>query len=149
MKIKKDQGSISVEFDVAEWDGIVKKDPKLFTDVVNAIADGGDYITFPSEDCFGDVKGGFNTPVESAKEIVENNRDSLLKEIETIIGSSSNISEKEKELAMKKGEKIVDNLANLYSYAKERNLNISNKEDIDKLRKKIAEVMEEDEEEEW
>lgn len=148
MKIEKTQTGIAVEFDVAEWDVIVKKDPKLFTDVVNAIADGGDYITFPSEDCFGDVKGGISTPIDPAK-VVEDNRENLLKEIETIIGSSSNISEKEKELAMKKGEKIVDNLANLYSYAKEKNLNISNKEDIDKLRKKIAEVMEEDEEEEW
>ncbi len=148
MKIKKDQGSISVEFDVAEWDGIIKKDPKMFTDVVNAIADGGDYITFPSEDCFGDVKGGFNTPVDPAK-VVEENREGLLKEIETIIGP--NHSEKEKAAVMKKGETLVDNLVNIYVYAKENGLlNISDKENSDKLRKKISEIMEEDdEEEEW
>lgn len=174
MKIKKDQNSITVEFSVGEWHGIVKDNPKTFTDVVNAIA-GSDYITFPSEDCFGDVKGGITNdgnddlehrslrnlirkcedaanrnpkpPVNpDPAKAVEENRETLLEEIKTVIGP--NLSEKEKVVAMKKGVKIIDNLATLGIYAKENALNLSNKEDIDKLRKKIAEVMEEDDEEE-
>lgn len=141
MRIQKEQDSITVDFSVGEWHGVIKDDPKKFVDVVNAIADGGDYITFPPEDCFGDVKGGFNTPVDPTK-VVEENREGLLKEIETLIGP--NITGKEKEEAMKRGEKIIDNLANLELYRRRNNLNISNEDDLNKLRKKIAEIMEEE-----
>ena len=177
MRIQKDQnGRVSVDLSVGEWYGVVKKDPRLFVDVVNAIDYGADRITFPSEDCFGDVKGGITNdgnddlehrslrnlirkcedaanrnpkpPVNpDPAKAVEENRETLLEEIKTVIGP--NLSEKEKVAAMKKGVKIIDNLATLGIYAKENALNLSNKEDIDKLRKKIAEVMEEDEEEDW
>ena len=145
MRIQKDQnGRVSVDFSVGECYGVVKKDPRLFVDVVNAIADGADRITFPSEECFGDVKGGINNskpPVDPVKK-VEENRDDLLKEIESIISPITDKEEKKK--AMMKGEKILDNLATLGLYAIENNLNISNEDDLNTLRKKIAEIMEEE-----
>ena len=145
MRIQKDQnGRVSVDFSVGEWYGVVKKDPRLFVDVVNAIADGADRITFPSEECFGDVKGGINNskpPVDPVKK-VEENRDDLLKEIESIISPITDKEEKKK--AMMKGEKILDNLATLGLYAIENNLNISNADDLNTLRKKIAVIMEEE-----
>ena len=175
MRIQKDQnGRVSVDISVGEWYGVVKKDPRLFVDVVNAIADGADRITFPSEDCFGDVKGGIangsdndlehtslrnlirkcedaandnpKPPVDPNK-VVEENREVFLKEIETIIGS--NLSEKEKAAAMKKGETVVDNLVNIYVYAKEKGLlNISDRNNVKDLQKKILEIMEDDDDEE-
>lgn len=172
MKIKKEETSISVEFTIDEWRGIIKDDPKKFVDVVNGIEDGYGYITFPSEECFGDVKGGIanggddlehrslrnlirkceddannnpKPPVNPTK-VVEENREALLKEIEAIIDIDRNLSEKEKAAAMKKGETLVNNLVNIYSYAEEKGLNISDTNDLNELRKKIAEVMEEAEE---
>lgn len=142
MRIQKDQnGRVSVDFSVGEWYGVIKKDPRLFTDVVNAIADGADRITFPSEECFGDVKGGVNTQVDPVK-MVEENRDTLLQELETIISPIT--TRQEKKEAMKKGEKIIDNLATIGMFAKENNLNLSDEDDLDMLRKKIAEIMEEE-----
>lgn len=206
MKIIKAIGSTNVELSLDEYK-YIENNPQEFINMLDWIPvydnseyeENGDYITMPSESCFGDcvpkecrkdqdgdlpklkkedLFGGIHKPGKKEKELElekeegkweleekekwkhkeEDKREQVLDALDKIIGiSEEDLKEIKKEETkteapktkevndkLKMFENVVSNIPNLALFVKERNINLSNENDLEALHKKIREIMEEE-----
>ena len=166
MKIIKAIGSTTVELSLDEYKHI-EANAQEFINILDWIPvydnseQEEEYITMPHESCFGDCvpkERREDQDGDLPKLKKEDNRDQVLDALDKIIGvTEEDLKEVEKEEVkpeppktkeidnkLKMFENVVTNIPNLALFVKERNINLSNEDDLEELRKKIREIMEEE-----